>query len=103
MALRAECVGANGTVQAYMGPNACSHADFRAQAGSWSDFSGTKSRRNPLIARVSGDLGRVQRLRASGQLRVLRFASVSSALLRAGIERQVLPLQSFGAGRPNPH
>ena len=88
---------------AYMGPIACSHADFRAQAGSWSDFPGTKSRRYPLIARECGDLGRVQRLRASGQLRVLRYASVSSALLRGGIERQVLPLQSFGAGRPNPH
>ena len=61
------------------------------------------SRRYPLIARVSGDLGRVQRLRASGQLRVLRFASVSSALLRGGIERQVLPLQPPGAGRPNLH
>ncbi len=103
MALRAECVGANGTVQAYMGPNACSHADFRAQAGSWSDFSGTISRRYPLIARVSGDLGTVQRLRASRQLRVLRYASVSSALLRGGIQRQVLPLQPPRAGRPNPH
>ena len=66
--LRAECMGANGPVHAYMGPNACSHADFRAQAGSWSDFPGTKSRRYPLIARVSGHLGRVQRLRASGQI-----------------------------------
>ncbi len=96
-------MGANGAVHAYVGPIACSHADFRAQVGSWSDFSGTISRRYPLIARVSGDLGTVQRLSASRQLRVLRYASVSSALLRGGIERQGLPLQPPGAGRPNPH
>ncbi len=30
IALRAESVGANGAVHAYVGPIACSHADFRA-------------------------------------------------------------------------